>query len=54
MNHFRRLGIPGVFIGFLAGPPALHATDVTGGGDTCDDGNTTGGDGCSATCQTEP
>ncbi len=26
---------------------------VVGAGETCDDGNTTSGDGCSATCQTE-
>ncbi len=26
---------------------------VVGAGETCDDGNTTAGDGCSATCQTE-
>lgn len=30
MKHFRRLGILAAFVGFLASPPVLHATDVTG------------------------
>jgi TonB family protein len=39
--------------------PAPAATPVCGDGsvdvtEACDDGNTTGGDGCSATCQVEP
>jgi len=39
--------------------PAPAATPVCGDGsvditEACDDGNTTGGDGCSATCQAEP
>ena len=30
MKRFRRLAILGVLLGFLASPPALQATDVTG------------------------
>ena len=33
--------------------PAVCGNGVIDGGETCDDGNTNAGDGCSATCQTE-
>ncbi|MEO6775929.1 MAG: DUF4215 domain-containing protein [Kofleriaceae bacterium] len=33
--------------------PALCGNGMVDPGETCDDGNTTAGDGCSATCQTE-
>jgi uncharacterized protein (TIGR03382 family) len=33
--------------------PALCGNGTVDPGETCDDGNTTAGDGCSATCQTE-
>jgi cysteine-rich repeat protein len=35
-------------------PPAVCSNGVVEGTETCDDGNTTGGDGCSATCAIEP
>jgi len=34
--------------------PTLCGNGMIDPGETCDDGNTTAGDGCSATCQTEP
>jgi cysteine-rich repeat protein len=34
--------------------PACCGNGVMDAGETCDDGNTAGGDGCSAACQTEP
>src|SRR5690242_18073018 len=35
-------------------PPATCGNGQIDPGEQCDDGNTTSGDGCSATCQTEP
>lgn len=34
-------------------PPAVCGDGTAGVGETCDDGNTTAGDGCSSTCQVE-
>jgi len=34
-------------------PEPVCGNEIIEAGETCDDGNTTGGDGCSATCQTE-
>ncbi|MCU0672337.1 MAG: DUF4215 domain-containing protein [Myxococcota bacterium] len=34
--------------------PIVCGDDVISGDETCDDGNTTAGDGCSSTCQREP
>ena len=39
---------------FNAGPDSLCGNCVLSPGETCDDGNTTPGDGCSTTCQVEP
>ena len=35
-------------------PPVVCGNGIVQTGEQCDDGNTTAGDGCSATCQTEP
>ena len=43
--------IPGITIS--SGGAPVCGNSVTEEGETCDDGGTTGGDGCSATCQTE-
>lgn len=45
--------IEGFFFGEIAAPAPVCGNSIIETGETCDDGNTVSGDGCSSTCQTE-
>jgi len=40
--------------GFAGGVPSVCGDGIVGSGESCDDGNTSDGDGCGATCELEP
>lgn len=44
---------PGATLNITCGAPSVCGDNITEGSETCDDGNTTAGDGCSATCALE-
>jgi cysteine-rich repeat protein len=52
-NHFEGFYVDDVTVAAAAGPVCGNGLVAASCGETCDDGNLSGGDGCSASCQLE-